>query len=419
MNSRIIGLLAAVCALASIAHAQPRDPKKHQLLWRLTKEGVPHVSYLFGTIHVDREAAFRFGDSVLPAISACQAIALEVDVESPEMENYIQASLGRYVEKRLSQPPATRTDMYRQLSGRLAKSNEPTAYETFVDFYLYRYAVAQGKMSLGLENIDSLQYYLSIERQEADAQKVTASSMRENAAALLSYINESLAWYQHGNLDELEAMVNKWRPFNTPLMDRRNSWMADSLDLHARQQSVFAAVGAAHLAGGSSVIAKLRARGWTVQPVLQTFNNVAPRKLPRIRKIARMSLAMSGDSLVSMMMPGHVSVVPVQTKSGKSGTIMLSRDFATDAYVLVLAKKYEGKPELTSKELRDKMLGARPDLNAFEETIGKYSVHMLSNRDASGGVAFVKTDNHELMMIFVKGNAFDSVRAIVGSLREK
>jgi len=52
------------------------------------------------------------------------------------------------------------------------------------------------------------------------------------------------------------------------LINNRNAKMAKGFEKSARKRTTFCAVGAAHLAGEKGVLALLRKKGFTVEPVL-------------------------------------------------------------------------------------------------------------------------------------------------------
>ncbi|MGK4566208.1 TraB/GumN family protein [Flavobacterium sp. 3HN19-14] len=78
-------------------------------------------------------------------------------------------------------------------------------------------------------------------------------------------------------------------PKNThkALIIDRNIVMAKSIDSLARTGSLFAAVGAAHLAGKGGIIQLLRNKGYTVTPIIDVFTESGPSRKKPLKTIFR------------------------------------------------------------------------------------------------------------------------------------
>ena len=58
-----------------------RKKKKQSLLWRIDGDHLPGTSYLFGTMHVKNQKAFKKQDMVYAKMLTCQAFATEFDLD--------------------------------------------------------------------------------------------------------------------------------------------------------------------------------------------------------------------------------------------------------------------------------------------------------------------------------------------------
>jgi uncharacterized protein YbaP (TraB family) len=86
-----------------------------------------------------------------------------------------------------------------------------------------------------------------------------------------------LKTYQSGDLKKIIDLDDKitggmlpkavWENMRVKLIDERNAGMAEGLVSVAKDNPVFAAVGASHLAGDGGILGRLRAAGFTVTPV--------------------------------------------------------------------------------------------------------------------------------------------------------
>ena len=61
---------------------------QNTMLFELSKKGIKQKSYLFGTIHMQDEAAYSFNDSVFWAIDQCKKTAFELDFREPRTTDF-------------------------------------------------------------------------------------------------------------------------------------------------------------------------------------------------------------------------------------------------------------------------------------------------------------------------------------------
>ena len=77
-------------------------------------------------------------------------------------------------------------------------------------------------------------------------------------------------FYLDFNMDKITEMLDDPtmpENFNKELVWKRNKVMLKGFQKIARKESVFCAVGCAHLTGDSGMISALRKKGYTVEPV--------------------------------------------------------------------------------------------------------------------------------------------------------
>jgi uncharacterized protein len=87
--------------------------------------------------------------------------------------------------------------------------------------------------------------------------------------------DDLIEMYVNQELDKmLEMMKDSTLPekFNQAFLIDRNIKMATNVAKFSKKQKMFCAVGAAHLPGDKGVIALLRKKGYTVEPVPIIFN---------------------------------------------------------------------------------------------------------------------------------------------------
>lgn len=268
--------------------AQTRE--NYDLLWEIQHKDSNKKSYLFGTIHVKDNRAFKFSDSVIPAIKKSEVFALEIHPDSVYDkfdENYYATDLENVFKKILSKEDYARlksrfyelnkTDldsfplMHPQLieSMLTKETDKPDDKRTFLDAYLYGIAYNSKRQIAGLEKIED-QIPTIDELDENDIKEsilyLLDSSIKEQDEQLENIIQ----LYYNGNIDALLYYVNLNEPADEVML-RRNNVMANNIEKIMENNTVFAAVGTAHLPGKDGVIDLLRKKGYAVKKVNATF----------------------------------------------------------------------------------------------------------------------------------------------------
>lgn len=285
--------------------AQNEAPE--QLLWKISKDGM-QTSYLFGTMHVRDSRVFNFSDSVYLAIEACNSFALEVhpdsflmesiktfmDEQGEESEDLLEETLSdeeveRYKKKFEELNGYTfdeeeKIDPVAILDG--LKGTEPDFGEdVVVDVHLLRIAKMLSKKITGLESRDN-QIYLMGYTDKGMFKKNLLEMMDTTFSPGLRgvYFEQLIKSYQSKNLDEMEMMVGP-KILIDSINILRNTDMANSIERISKTESLFSAVGVAHLLGENSVIKMLREKGFTVEAVQTNYTDVKSRFAYDVNKL--------------------------------------------------------------------------------------------------------------------------------------
>jgi hypothetical protein len=288
---RIVAI-AAIYLLIASAGAQVLE---RSLLWRVTQPGKRDTSYLFGTIHSRDARAFRFQDSVLYFFDRCQMLAGELDMEesrkiSPEITEAMflpnGSSLDRLYSKRDYREVATLLKM--RLGPLAPMSLKVRPYYTLamitemqlgtdsslvLDAWLQDRALRRGMKVIGLETVhEQLDAIQRIPLR--DQSKLLLRVLRDDSMGYKA--DRAIDAYSEHDLEALMAIIGRDglpEHADKALLMERNKTMAERLQRHIRAgKRVFAAVGAAHLAGERGMIERLRSMGYSVSPVGVTSN---------------------------------------------------------------------------------------------------------------------------------------------------
>lgn len=288
-------LLAAIVLAASqsarpqSAQAQPNFP--HTLLWRISGKGLQKPSYLYGTMHLNDQRLFLFGDSVYRAIEKTEGLAIEVNPD--EMAAYFVNKLfdqfengkklqdildrryfnknSKSLAKKFNKPAEdiSASDVIREKNKWMAEYLEKGEMPTFMDAYLYNIARRQGKWLGGIEDMSDQAGLLTDLIDQSDINYLLATDSSTKGPDTHETLEKMISLYSKQDLEGIEAITedHSTAEEKDKLLIHRNLKMARRIDSLSSLRTMFLAIGAAHLPGDSGVISLLRRRGFVVEPV--------------------------------------------------------------------------------------------------------------------------------------------------------
>jgi uncharacterized protein YbaP (TraB family) len=256
------------------------------LLWQLELPDMP-ASYILGTMHIQDQRAFSHLDTFYRLIDSCTAFASEFNLD--EQEGMPQAN-------QLKLPPLRRLHhfyrpkKYEKLRRIIRKSFgidihhfgalPPIIITQFItqavlradmqhtlDEELFKYAKRTDKQMLGLETMESqIQLLKSIPLKQ---QIQSLNAIGKNVSTFRKNLLQMTRTYQSGDLRKIHQASKKGaRGMRQVMLYDRNHAMARALAAIARQQPVFAAVGAGHLAGQKGMLRLLKKDGFSVKEII-------------------------------------------------------------------------------------------------------------------------------------------------------
>lgn len=256
------------------------------LLWKISRPSTQE-SYLFGTIHLQDTTVFRQRDTALALMASCSTFAAELHLDSaarmmmspgvimlPSGTLYDMidsATVQRLMVMVDERMPGFSAIVPRIKPGALTailsmSSEKPTASEA-MDVFLWNRAKRSSQSVVGLE-------YVSEQLQLLDTMGVDGllRIINDSTDASSRDLRRMIDAYSREDLQTLAAMASDSsmiaRDELRSLNDDRNYRIVDRMIPLLARGRTFVAVGALHLTGPASIIALLRERGWTVQPVI-------------------------------------------------------------------------------------------------------------------------------------------------------
>jgi uncharacterized protein YbaP (TraB family) len=332
--------------LTHLVVAQPIEKKYQSLLWEIKHPDNPSkTSYIYGTMHVSKRLAFNLSDTFFLGLQNADVIALESDpaqwmeeVMNPKYAteyfgsypSYTSTSRGFY-QRIFAHTPPTNDQIGSLIASRdlminnLQYRNNPYMLDfeedTYLDMFIYMTGKRTGRRVVGLENFmvtnDLHRTARSERRTKKDEKPIPVwleDMMKEQN---LGSIFENS--YRMQNLDLMMALLEIFQSdhYTHYFLNERNRLMVDSMVVLMKNNSVFAGVGAAHLAGSKGMIEYLRGKGCSVRPVkfLKTdFANEEKKRIDSLKVDLALTPQVSPDKQFSVSLPAKLYELPYSGK---------------------------------------------------------------------------------------------------------
>lgn len=285
--------LVIAAALAATAAAAADSPYSEGRLWRVEAPGDPSPSYVFGTIHSDREAVVDLPEAVERALDGAERYAFELDFDNNIQAAMTQAMmdtegpplserLGDTAWRQLQQVARERGLPPQQLAGlapwavALTLATPEVQPRETLDQVLYRRAKGTGEPITGLETVDE-QIAIFAELPEAQQLDMLRQVVELGAAHRIEPLFQQLidAWLA-GDLARVVALsedhpmmgnAKAQEALEQRLVDARNARMAERMMPLLERGGAFVAIGALHLPGDDGVLRRLSRAGYSVEAV--------------------------------------------------------------------------------------------------------------------------------------------------------
>jgi len=273
----------AVMLLVSAQIALAAD---NGLLWKLEAPS-GKVSYLLGTMHTDDQRVTEFSPKILEAFNQSEAFMMEtLPPRDPSIFMMKQGTVSEMMTEKEFDQVRDLADFHSMhieaamhmkpwLLAVIFDLPKPKALYS-MDELLMAKAEEQDKKIIGLEKMRD--HFSVLDAVSMDDQMVMLRAVLKRSQKDKERDYEKLLkTYQSGDLKKIIDLDDKitggmlpkavWENMRVKLIDERNAGMAEGLVSVAKDQAVFAAVGASHLAGEGGILGRLRNAGFAVTSV--------------------------------------------------------------------------------------------------------------------------------------------------------
>jgi uncharacterized protein YbaP (TraB family) len=277
--------IAAAAVLAFNLSVNAQTPKnENSVLWEVSGNGLAKPSYLFGTIHMICGKDFVMKPKATEAFSKTSKLALEVNMSDiEELKIVQQAAMGKEPLSKTLSPKqiALLEDVLKNNGGLTLAQVDSYTLETVMSLLFMK---SFGCADLKFYEMEFLSKAKEVKKPIVGLEKATEqleflskSFTDDELLAYLQKINSNMADamikdYTNEDINSLYAMTTDKELMSASakktLLDTRNvNWLKIMPEM-MRKESVFFAVGAAHLAGETGVINLLKKAGYTVKPIM-------------------------------------------------------------------------------------------------------------------------------------------------------
>lgn len=287
----LIGM--SVCLLLA-CKAQSADNNAKSLLWKVSKKGQKD-SYLFGTMHLLCPDDYVWTDAMAGKLKASDVVCFEMDLDDPNLMADMMSGLQSMgnSEEEIKPLKAYFTDEQYQRLKIFAKDSlglSPLLLDNMPPFMLQTMfltkmldcsipmsyegnimteAQRQGKEIIGLETVD--EQLAALKESKDDSVAAALLQLVDSFSTSRQDFREMVTLYKNQDIEKLAGMTDDpagsmGMNMQALLQDRNERWI-ERMSAMMKSQSVFFAVGAAHLGGKDGVIKLLRQAGYTVTAV--------------------------------------------------------------------------------------------------------------------------------------------------------
>lgn len=281
-------LLSALILTLVAQIAISQAPTEKALLWKISGNGLENPSYLFGTIHLICEDDYVMTDAIESALKSSEKLVMELDRTDPQlaikMQKLAMNDNFANVKAELKPEDAKALDNY-------LKTNYGQGIDQFGIFkpFMLNSLVMMKSLEcdykqyetelVNLSKADSIEVE-GLETMEFQVGIFDAMPREDQLNSLIEQINnpdkskkemkELVAAYISMDMAQIAKLTDEnedFKGYADQFIYNRNETWIPKIEEYIKKETVFFAVGAAHLPTEKGVIALLRGKGYKVDAV--------------------------------------------------------------------------------------------------------------------------------------------------------
>ncbi len=265
------------------------------ILWKVTGKKIKSPSYLYGTIHIQDKRVFTFDNNVSDAFESCEAFAMEILMDELDPDEIKEAMFMKkhtidefltdeefdILDSIVKEKTGTGMILYNKmkpffLSSQIMALEMQKDMETALDLYFLNLARKANKSCYGVEKfsdqigaIDAI----SIKEQVDMLYEGLTDTSNINSSTQFDELLEAYLSFNTQKIFEISNDTALPAEFNKAFLIDRNKGMVKNFIKIAKKESLFCAVGAAHLVGEQGLVELLRKKGYILEPIIFKWKN--------------------------------------------------------------------------------------------------------------------------------------------------
>ena len=275
---------------AFLVNAQENSNNEKSLLWEVSGNGLEQSSYIFGTIHLIPADDYFFTDVMKEKLIECKTLALEIDInmslgEKINLAKKVMLPDGKRISDYLTDEQFDQYSAYILDSLEIKESKfkqmnmiKPIFASSIIlvellgktKTYEEEFNKLANKKGLTVIGLETAEYQLSIMDKMSIEKQIDMIFEDDLNGNPLTEFNQILEVYKKQDLDELNELFKadeSLSEFADDLLNNRNKNWIPIIEKEIKNNSIFVAVGAAHLPGETGVLNLLKLQGYTVKAV--------------------------------------------------------------------------------------------------------------------------------------------------------
>jgi uncharacterized protein YbaP (TraB family) len=328
---------------------------ENSLLWKISGNGLEKDSYLFGTMHVSQKIAFHLDDIFFEVLKKSDFVALESDpnlwldhsfnsrdmllgmnayLNNTNVSFYTKSfELKQIKDEHLTAFISQDNSLLNGLLYRSDKMMDNFQEDTYLDMFVYQGGSKFGKKIYSLEDLERSSSL--VEKANIDPMKSKPDLWLQKLLKDNTYYNLLKNSYRDRNISLLDS-INKGM-YNENHMKYmlylRNEEMANNMDTIMKKGSLFAGIGAAHLAGEKGVLNMLKNKGYTISPLVSEQTEKGAKIKEEIENkfvVKEYTPQTSSDGFFTINIPSKLYELSIM-----NNTLYISPDLTNGAFLMI------------------------------------------------------------------------------------
>ncbi|WP_130733466.1 TraB/GumN family protein [Flavobacterium sp. J27] len=323
---------------------------ENSMLWEISGNGLQKKSFLYGTMHVSDKVSYNLSDSFFDALLNSDIVANESNPETwgtvsnlmKEKEYIYSAQLYHsfYIK------PMSKNNVIAMFNNKShffynylsLSENKNADYEenAVLDMFISQAGRKYNKEITGLEDaVASMIPILQINATDATPKEENIQLLYK-ILKRKSFGEATVDFYREKNITILDSIYKLAfsKKAHEALIINRNKVMVDSIASISKRGSLFAAVGAAHLAGKEGIINLLIQKGYTVTPVFSQLTEKGEKQKKEIETFFKK------PTFTTFTSPDKMLEIPLLANEITEEGVIGSPDYANGGLIRIIRNNH-------------------------------------------------------------------------------